>query len=133
MTQCNHTHTCSWTKQVTTTFSQGAVFYAGETLSCTISFTNQQQSSSLHSNGLVERQKHAKAKSYSSLDLINNNPNPTLWEVENLTIANPPSRRMSLSSLASSTYSYLTGSTAVATKEPESLPQTKKWEETKGK
>ncbi|OAD02953.1 hypothetical protein MUCCIDRAFT_109804 [Mucor lusitanicus CBS 277.49] len=38
---------------------------------------------------------------------------------------------MSLSSLASSTYSYLTGSTAVATKEPESLPQTKKWEETK--
>ncbi|KAL7333941.1 Golgi membrane exchange factor (Ric1p-Rgp1p) subunit [Mucor circinelloides] len=118
---------------VTTAFSQGAVFYAGETLSCTISFTNshQQQPSSLHTNGLVDRHKHARAQSYSSFDLTSNNAKPTLREVESLAITDPPSRRMSLSSLASSTYSYLTGSTAVTTKEPECLPEAKKWEENK--
>ncbi|KAL7319676.1 Golgi membrane exchange factor (Ric1p-Rgp1p) subunit [Mucor circinelloides] len=118
---------------VTTAFSQGAVFYAGETLSCTISFTNshQQQPSSLHTNGLVDRHKHARAQSYSSFDLTSNNAKPTLREVESLAITDPPSRKMSLSSLASSTYSYLTGSTAVTTKEPECLPEAKKWEENK--
>lgn len=123
-----------WKKKVTTAFSQGAVFYAGETLSCTISFTNshQQQPSSLHTNGLVDRHKHARAQSYSSFDLTSNNAKPTLREVESLAITDPPSRRMSLSSLASSTYSYLTGSTAVTTKEPECLPEAKKWEENKG-
>jgi hypothetical protein len=39
---------------------------------------------------------------------------------------------MSLSSLASSTYSYLTGSTIVTGKEPDSIKETKKWIESKG-
>lgn len=52
-------------------------------------------------------------------------------ELEGLTLSNLPSRKMSLSSLASSTFSYLTGSTA--TKEPESIIDPKDWKDLTGK
>ncbi|KAG2234922.1 hypothetical protein INT48_000349 [Thamnidium elegans] len=49
-------------------------------------------------------------------------------ELEGLTLSNLPSRKLSLSSLASSTFSYLTGSTTT-TKGPESITDPKEWKD----
>ncbi|KAI9487151.1 MAG: Rgp1-domain-containing protein [Benjaminiella poitrasii] len=111
---------------ITTTFSQGAVFYAGETVSCTISFTSSpHKNKTKDMNGLNHSRTRSLSSFYSSDTsklLINNKP--TLHEVESLTVLNSPlSRKASLSSLASSTLSFLTASTIFTTnaKEPEPL------------
>ncbi|GAA5795064.1 hypothetical protein HPULCUR_000415 [Helicostylum pulchrum] len=102
---------------VTTSFSQGGIFYAGETLSCTVSFT--------HS---LNGPKHERTNSISSIETKTKLPSRySMPELEGLTLSNLPSRKMSLSSLASSTFSYLTGSTA--TKEPESIIDPKDWKD----
>jgi hypothetical protein len=103
---------------VSASFSQGAIFYAGETISCTISFTHslqQQNTTSLVNNA------HTRAHSFSSSFDLNNGKiqqsngilNNNRHEVESLALASAPSRKMSLSSLASSTFSFITGSTSV--------------------
>lgn len=54
-----------------------------------------------------------------------------MTEVDALPLTNSPSRKMSLSSLASSTFSYLTGSTA--TKDPELTTDAREWKDLSGK
>lgn len=119
---------------MTTSFSQGAIFYAGETISCTISFTH-----SLHET--KKSNHHQRAHSFPLLDLSSNFNNRTqpnvinnrqsMTEVDALPLTNSPSRKMSLSSLASSTFSYLTGSTA--TKDPELIADAREWKDLSGK
>ncbi|KAI8886787.1 Rgp1-domain-containing protein [Backusella circina FSU 941] len=96
---------------VTTSFSQGAVFYAGETVDCTIAFT------------------HSPSKRQSRSYSLNIPPDgyhspPAIEHFQ-------PQRKLSLSSLASSTYSFFTS--PPLTKEPESLDttttNTKEWKE----
>lgn len=87
----------------------------------------------------------SRAHSFSSFDLqhafnnrgqqnnnVNNRTRHISSEVESLVMANAPSRKMSLSSLASSTFSYLTGSTSITTKEPDSITDAKGWRDYKG-
>jgi hypothetical protein len=113
---------------VTTSFSQEATFYAGETVSCTISFTHSLQPQTTDANNgiLVKSINQSRTRSFSSLDkiihdlrrksLINNKSFEC--EVESLALAEmASSRKMSLSSFASSTFSYFTGSTALRGKE----------------
>lgn len=130
---------------VTTSFAQGATFYAGETVACTITFTNSIQKSNVgsakDSNSTLSR-----AHSLSSFDLnstvhnraqpngiANNRSRHISSEVESLAMANAPSRKMSFSSLASSTFSYLTGSTFPTTKEPDTISEGKNWRMYQGK
>jgi hypothetical protein len=87
---------------VTTSFAQGAVFYAGETVDCTIAFT--------HSPNKKQ------SRSYSL------NVPPDGYHSPPIIEPFQPQRKLSLSSLASSTYSFFTSSTL--TKEPESLDTT---------
>ncbi|KAI8644762.1 hypothetical protein BD408DRAFT_111870 [Parasitella parasitica] len=74
---------------VTTTFSQGAVFYAGETLSCTISFTNPIISSA---NKLV----------------TSSNSTPIPFSNASQQQTRPAPQPRTISSLASSTLAFLT-------------------------
>lgn len=110
---------------VTTSFSQDAIFYAGETVSCTISFT--------HSVKESTKTIHQRAQSLPSFDLNKVQPNvipnrPPTLELETFPLTSLTSRKMSLSSLASSTFSYLTGST----KDPESIADTREWKDLSG-
>ncbi|OBZ91097.1 hypothetical protein A0J61_00849 [Choanephora cucurbitarum] len=75
---------------VTTTFSQGAVFYAGETLSCTIAFTNP-----IHNNT---------NNAYPSKPIKPSVPAPVLSTFSQQHRKNT----RSISSLASSTLAFLT-------------------------
>ncbi|CAO3653505.1 unnamed protein product [Mucor hiemalis] len=122
---------------VTTSFAQGATYYAGETVSCTITFTNSTQKSN---DGSAKNSTLSRANSLSSFDLnsavinraqpngiANNRSRHISSEVESLAMVNAPSRKMSFSSLASSTFSYLTGSTSFTTKDPDSLSEGKNW------
>jgi hypothetical protein len=109
---------------VTTSFSQGATFYAGETVACTISFTYSVQAPTTEANGMPIKNQ-SRPHSWSALEKAHDqrrksliNSKTFVYEVESLALANiPPSRKLSLNSLASSTFSYLTGSTALTGKE----------------
>ncbi|KAI8084935.1 Rgp1-domain-containing protein [Halteromyces radiatus] len=124
---------------VTTSFSQGAVFYAGETLSCTIAFTNTlpilpKSPSTSSSLTKQERQKsppprvsynkthrtngHSRTPSTSSTqDFVQDLPS---IEQDNATGLYGKSR--SLTSLASSTLAYLTGYTTESQSAPTTPP-----------
>ncbi|KAI9019984.1 Rgp1-domain-containing protein [Phycomyces nitens] len=115
---------------VNTVFSQGAVFYAGETVSCTIQFSNPlpslpsqpSTSSSSSSHTRHSRSKsplaHSRSQSLSSAELgalgkpeVSQN---TSRNVEGLVLAGLTAKA---TSLASSTFSFLTG--YASQKEPE--------------
>ncbi|KAL0083585.1 Rgp1-domain-containing protein [Phycomyces blakesleeanus] len=115
---------------VNTVFSQGAVFYAGETVSCTIQFSNPlpslpsqpSTSSSSSSHTRHSRSKsplgHSRSQSLSSAELgalgKAEVPKNTSRNVEGLVLAGLTAKA---SSLASSTFSFLTG--YASQKEPE--------------
>ncbi|KAI9487640.1 MAG: Rgp1-domain-containing protein [Benjaminiella poitrasii] len=81
---------------VTTTISQGAVFYAGETLSCTIAFTNP-----IHNINKSVKTSHSTPIPFT---------NATQHQTNSTTTAAPAQRSQSrtISSLASSTLAFLT-------------------------
>ncbi|KAI8391357.1 Rgp1-domain-containing protein [Radiomyces spectabilis] len=114
---------------VTTTFSQGAVFYAGETLSCVIAFSNPlpklskgpsastSSPSSIHTKRPGTRHQspppntgtsfhHSRSQSVSSVDMSKAPaPQPDM----DASLPNEQSKTRSLSSLASSTFAFFTG------------------------
>ncbi|KAI8145789.1 Rgp1-domain-containing protein [Fennellomyces sp. T-0311] len=135
---------------VTTTFSQGAVFYAGETVSCTIEFSNplptlpkspsaSSSSSSSYSRRsstrfhqpsprhLTSNGSHSRSHSLNSASDISVSPKPpqrqtksASREVEGLALSTgttPRSATTSLTSLASSTFSFFTGHSKQVTRQ----------------
>ncbi|KAI8344340.1 Rgp1-domain-containing protein [Chlamydoabsidia padenii] len=116
---------------VTTTFSQGAVFYAGETLSCTIAFTNTTPVLSKPpsaSSSLTRQNRHTSPPPRNGSSYTNNSKNAKSSHSRSPSAsfsqdAIPPSsstemdttsfssfgKSASLSSLASSTLAYFTG------------------------
>lgn len=101
---------------VTTTFSQGAVFYAGETVSCTIAFSNplptlpkppSASSSSSSRRSASRRAHHTPLRTHSRSQSLTSDPTtlqPALQSPTNTV----HSTTTSLTSLASSTFSFFT-------------------------
>lgn len=94
---------------VTTTFSHGAVFYAGETLSCTISFTNPLPINNPNSNHA--HNKPVRTSTSTPIPLTASTQQQTRSTPVQRTTATQPQSR-SISSLASSTFAFLTRSSS---------------------
>lgn len=113
---------------VTTTFSQGAVFYAGETVSCTIAFTNplptppKPPSASSSTSSSYSRRSSARFSQPPQLHPkhnSNHSRSPSLSSFSELAVSPPKksalrqenskSATATLTSLASSTFSFFTG------------------------